>query len=236
MRGLFDPEPAADPDDVPAPVPGAPPAGPSTAVDDAPPDVPAAAELDGCRRCDLWRDATHGVPGEGPSRAALMLVGEQPGDVEDREARPFVGPAGRLLDEVLAAAGVDRGRVWMTNAVKHFKWTPRGTRRIHVTPGVREVKACAWWLERELAAVRPRVVVALGATAARALLGPGATVEASRRDGPFRVGGRWVVVTYHPSALLRAPDPESRERMTAALRGDLERAASLLDGRGDDRR
>ena len=126
--------------------------------------------LDECRRCPLWHDATQGVGGVGPAHAAIMMVGEQPGDSEDREGRPFVGPAGRLLDDALREAGVTRGTVFVTNAVKHFKWEPRGKRRMHKTPAQREVDACRYWLERELTRVSPRVVVALGSTALKALL------------------------------------------------------------------
>lgn len=201
------------------------------AVVDAPAEVdapaPVAAELDACRRCGLWRDATRGVPGEGPARASLMLVGEQPGDQEDRSGRPFVGPAGRLLDELLEQAGIARAQVFTTNAVKHFKWVPRGTRRIHKTPAQQEASACLHWLARERAAVRPRVIVALGATAARSLLGAGTTVEAARRAGPVRSGDAWVVVSFHPSALLRVPDRAVRASMTAALTEDLRTAAAL---------
>jgi uracil-DNA glycosylase len=132
--------------------------------------LPSATAIQGCRRCDLWRDATHGVRGEGPGRGRLMLVGEQPGDSEDRAGRPFVGPAGRVLDELLHEAGADRAGVYVTNAVKHFKWEPRGKRRLHRRPSVGEVNACHAWLEQEIAAVRPRVIVALGATAARSIL------------------------------------------------------------------
>ncbi|HYF57772.1 MAG TPA: UdgX family uracil-DNA binding protein [Burkholderiaceae bacterium] len=203
---------------------------------DAPARLPARSEIDGCRRCELWRDATQGVPGEGPSRAPLMLVGEQPGDSEDRQGRPFVGPAGRLLDELLAESGIARAKVFTTNAVKHFKWEPRGSRRIHKTPAQREVEACGAWLERELAAAAPRAVVALGATAARALLGPDTTIESARREGPVRIGDTWVVVTFHPSALLRVPDPAVRARMTDAVRADLAKAAALADDGAAGRR
>jgi DNA polymerase len=155
-----------------------------------------------------------------------MLLGEQPGDVEDREGEPFVGPAGRLLRELLAEIGIPEDGVFLTNAVKHFKWEPRGKRRIHEPPNRSEVKACSLWLERELEIVRPTVIVCLGAVAAQAVVGPGARVTALRRrplpDGP---GGATIVVTYHPSAVLRAG--ERRSEVRADLRYDLAHARKL---------
>jgi uracil-DNA glycosylase len=193
------------------------------------PSEPGADSPQTCRRCDLWRNATQAVPGEGADDAPLMLVGEQPGDAEDQQGRPFVGPAGVLLDRLMADAGLDRSRAWLTNAVKHFKWEPRGKRRIHKTPSQREVAACHVWLEDELRRVAPRVVVALGATAARALLGPGTTIDAARRAGPVMRGATTIVVTYHPSALLRAPDEAGREAMQRAVEEDLRLVARLLE-------
>jgi uracil-DNA glycosylase len=182
----------------------------------------------GCRACALWQTGTQTVFGEGPARAEVMLVGEQPGDQEDKQGRPFVGPAGRVLDEALELAGIDRGRTYLTNAVKHFKWEARGTRRIHAKPAWSEQMACKPWLEAELAVVRPRVLVCLGATAAQSLLGKQFRVTKER--------GRWlesdlaeyVTATIHPSAVLRERDTESRRRALAALVADLKLVASVL--------
>ena len=174
-----------------------------------------AAEAAGCTRCDLYRRATQTVFGEGAVGARLLLVGEQPGDREDLDGHPFVGPAGRVLETALTEAGVDPADVYVTNAVKHFKWEPRGKRRIHKRPSTSEIQACHTWLEQEVALVRPRVVVCLGATAARAVLGRPATISSVRGqvlDGPGDVP---VVVTIHPSAVLRAPD----DARAAARRG-----------------
>jgi DNA polymerase len=185
-----------------------------------------AAEAAGCTRCELYRRATQTVFGEGDPRAALLLVGEQPGDQEDRAGHPFVGPAGRVLDDALAEAGVPAGSTWTTNAVKHFKWTARGKRRIHDKPNASEIQACHTWLEQEIDLVRPEVVVCLGATAARAVLGRPTTIGRVRGqvlDGP---GDRPVVVTVHPSAVLRAPD-EDRLAMRAGLVADLRLAWSV---------
>jgi uracil-DNA glycosylase len=176
----------------------------------------------GCRGCDLWKDATQTVFGEGRSRAELMLVGEQPGDKEDLEGEPFVGPAGGLLDRALADAGIERGEVYLTNAVKHFKWRARGKRRLHQTPRAGEVEACRPWLEAEVEAVRPRAVVALGATAAKALFGPAVRVTRDRGrplETPLAAVG---AVTVHPSAILRVREREERHDAFAGLVGDLE--------------
>ena len=173
-----------------------------------------------CRRCDLWRDATRVVFGEGPAPARVMLVGEQPGDVEDRRGVPFVGPAGKLLRELLGEVGLRERDTYLTNAVKHFKWQPKGTRRIHDTPNWTEVSACDVWLRAELALVRPKVLVCLGRTATQALLGRDARVTALRGrvlDVPELAMP--VVVTFHPSAVLRAG--EERERRRAELVDDL---------------
>jgi DNA polymerase len=175
-----------------------------------------------CTACDLYRHATQTVFGEGPSTASIVLVGEQPGDAEDRQGQPFVGPAGELLDRALMAAGVVRSDVYVTNAVKHFAWEPRGKRRIHRTPRLSEVRACRPWLEAELAALRPRVVVCLGGTAARALLGPQARVNALR--GRVITDQTWaprMIVTLHPAAVLRAADPPSQQAAYASLVSDL---------------
>jgi uracil-DNA glycosylase len=168
------------------------------------PMPPLHGELDACRRCPLHACATQAVAGEGPAEARVMLVGEQPGDHEDLAGRPFVGPAGQLLDRALAEAGLDRAALYLTNAVKHFKFEPRGRRRIHQKPSAGEVAACRWWLERELAALRPRLVVALGATAAGALAQR--QISVTRERGPAAFGAQSGFVTVHPSFLLRLPD------------------------------
>jgi uracil-DNA glycosylase len=185
----------------------------------------AAAE---CMACPLYRNATQTVFGEGPDGARIMFVGEQPGDSEDIAGRPFVGGAGKLLDRCLVAAGIDRGRVYVTNAVKHFKWVPRGTRRIHSKPGSMEIAACFPWLEAEIAAVKPRVVVALGATSGQALFGKAFRVT---RDRGRPIRSTWAALalaTVHPSSLLRAPDEESRHRETERFIADLKKIAELL--------
>jgi DNA polymerase len=160
----------------------------------------------GCRACPLWRNATQTVFGEGEPHAPIMLVGEQPGDKEDRLGRPFVGPAGKLLDRALAEAGIERDKTYVTNAVKHFKFVPRGKRRMHKKPADAEIDACHQWLEHELEFVAPRLVVALGATAARALLGRPTPVEANRGQLLSIAGNTTLLITVHPSALLRIPD------------------------------
>jgi DNA polymerase len=181
-------------------------------------------QLDACRRCELWRNATQAVAGAGSAKDGIMLVGEQPGDQEDREGRPFVGPAGRVLDECLAAAGLERKGVYVTNAVKHFKWEPRGKRRLHKRPSSSEIDACQLWLAREIHFEQPRVIVALGATAARALLNRQVSVAASRGHKLVHPSGSDIVVTYHPAAVLRA-DAAALE-IRAALVEDLGRAAA----------
>ena len=184
-----------------------------------------AAALPGCRACPLWRTATRPVAGEGPPDAAIVLVGEQPGDREDRLGRPFVGPAGELLDELIERAGLDRRELYLTNAVKHFKFEERGKQRIHKTPAPVEVSSCFPWLAAELAAVRPRVLVCLGATAARALLGPEVRVRRDRGQPLPTRWAPWATVTWHPSALLRLPE-EARPQAQAELVADLRAAAS----------
>jgi uracil-DNA glycosylase len=171
----------------------------------------------GCRGCPLFIPATQTVFGEGPRNAALLLIGEQPGDVEDREGGVFVGPAGRVLDEALERAGLTRSEVFLTNAVKHFKFEERGKRRLHKKPGAREIEACRPWLGSELDAVRPRVVVCLGATAANSI---------DRFDD---LGGAEVVRTIHPSAALRAPEREARHALRARLSRDLRKAKKLAE-------
>ena len=165
------------------------------------------AEASACQRCDLWRPATQTVFGEGPTGAALMLVGEQPGDQEDLAGRPFVGPAGQLLDAALVEAGIDRSKAWVTNAVKHFKFEPRGKRRIHAKPDTGEINACRWWLDAERAALKPKVVVALGASAARGLTGKTVTIGKERGRAIAQPDGSELWITVHPSYLLRIEDP-----------------------------
>jgi uracil-DNA glycosylase len=188
----------------------------------------AAAAAD-CRACPLWRNATQTVFGEGPQDASVVLVGEQPGDREDLAGHPFVGPAGRLLDEALAEAGIDRGSVYVTNAVKHFKWKARGTRRIHDKPAWSEVAACRPWLDGELDAVRPEVIVLLGATAAQGLLGRSFRVTRSRgvpiEDTVF---APYAVATVHPSSILRERDADARRTAERRFVDDLRVAAELL--------
>jgi DNA polymerase len=185
----------------------------------------------GCHACPLWERATQTVFGEGRAHAPLLLVGEQPGDQEDRQGHPFVGPAGKLLSAALAAAGIDRGRAYVTNAVKHFKWIPagdRGKRRIHQKPNAREIAACRPWLLAEIEAVRPQVIVCLGATAAQSLLGPGFRVTQHRGEtvaSPFAAA---IVPTVHPSSILRARDDDTRQREMRAFVDDLRAAAALL--------
>lgn len=182
---------------------------------------------DACRDCPLGEPATQAVVGEGPRRAHLMLVGEQPGDREDLAGRPFVGPAGRLLDGALRHAGIVRDAVFLTNAVKHFKFEMRGKRRLHKTPGQREVQACLQWLQAEIALVAPQAFVALGATAARALLGRPTPVLRHRGQWLAREDGRAVLVTVHPSALLRLREGDFDEGLAAFVR-DLRQAADRV--------
>jgi DNA polymerase len=185
----------------------------------------AAAE---CTACPLFRNATQTVFGEGPERAAILFVGEQPGDSEDLAGHPFVGSAGKLLDRCLKAAGIDRRQAYVTNAVKHFKWVPRGTRRIHSKPSSMEIAACFPWLEAEIAVVRPRIVVALGATAAQALFGKAFRVT---RERGRLIPSRWApyaMATVHPSSLLRAPDEEARHREMTLFIEDLKKIAEVL--------
>jgi DNA polymerase len=174
-----------------------------------------------CRACPLWENATQTVFGEGDSHAAVMLVGEQPGDAEDIAGRPFVGPAGQLLDRALAAAGVERSSVYITNAVKHFKWQLRGKRRLHKTPAQREIEACRQWVDREITALKPRVIVCMGATAARALLGPDFRVSTMRGKFVESPLAERVFATFHPSALLRLRDEEEKEAAFRQFVGDL---------------
>ena len=177
-----------------------------------------------CRNCPLWEHATQTVFGEGRAHAALMLVGEQPGDHEDKEGHPFVGPAGHLLDRALDTAGIDRAALYVTNAVKHFKWEPRGKRRIHQRPNTGEIKACHPWLESEIAVVKPELVVAMGAVAAQSLLGPSFRLTKHRGEIVDSLFGPLVTATIHPSAILRAPD-DDRDAQFDGFVHDLRTAA-----------
>jgi uracil-DNA glycosylase family protein len=194
-----------------------------------PPTIPELrAEAGRCTACDLYRHATQTVFGEGPRRARAVFVGEQPGHEEDLAGRPFVGPAGRLLDRALAEAGIERSQVYVTNVVKHFKWTPRGKRRIHAKPAAGEIAACRPWLLAELTALEPEVVVCLGATAAQALLGRKFRVSAERgRFVPSPLAPH-VLATVHPSALLRAPDDATRRAEIRRFVADLRVVARVL--------
>ena len=178
-------------------------------------------EAASCQACPLWKDATQTVFGEGPPDAEIMFVGEQPGDREDREGRPFVGPAGLLLDRALAEAGVDRWRVYVTNAVKHFKFEPRGKRRLHKRPNASEIKICRRWLFEEIQAIGPRLIVALGATAAQGLAGRAIPVQSNRGAVLDVANGLRVLVTIHPSALLRLQDEEEKRSAYASFVSDL---------------
>jgi DNA polymerase len=193
-----------------------------------PPDLKALATLvQGCRRCDLWKNATQGVTGEGPAHAPLMLVGEQPGDNEDLQGRAFIGPAGQLLDRALNDAGADRGKLYVTNAVKHFKNEPRGKRRLHKTPDRGEVVACRWWLDNERRLVRPRVILALGATAAFSVIGKPTPILKTRGQVLQLEDQIQAMVTFHPSALLRMPDPKAKADSYDMFVEDLRAAAKL---------
>ncbi len=181
-----------------------------------------------CQRCHLWEPATQTVFGEGPVDARLMLVGEQPGDQEDLAGHPFVGPAGQMLDRALAEAGIDRSHVYVTNAVKHFKYEPRGKRRIHSKPNAGEITACRWWIDQERAMVRPDVVVALGATAAHSLLGKTVTIKAAREAPVLLPDGTELRVTIHPSYLLRIEDQAIARAEYARFVDDLRAAAARI--------
>src|SRR3954464_7936967 len=182
-----------------------------------------------CTRCPLYKFATQVVPGEGPAHARIMMVGEQPGDKEDIAGKPFVGPAGRVLDQAIEEAGIDRKLVFVTNAVKHFKFEPRGKRRLHKRPNASEIEACRWWLERERTIVKPRVIVALGATAARGVLGRPVTIAKVRGAILRDDAAVSIIVTIHPSYLLRLQDDESKEREYKLFVADLRRGERLLE-------
>jgi DNA polymerase len=187
-----------------------------------------AADAAGCRACDLYKNATQTVFGEGAPKARILMLGEQPGDQEDKAGEPFVGPAGRILDKALAEVEISRDDVYLTNAVKHFKWTAKGKRRIHQRPSAREVAACKQWLCSELAVVDPDVIVVLGATAGQALFGSRFRVGSARGE-VLDFEGRAAIATIHPSAVLRAREPADREAQYAGLVDDLRRAVELAD-------
>lgn len=190
------------------------------------PSLKAAAA--DCKACDLWKKGTQTVFGEGRRRATVLFVGEQPGNEEDLTGKPFVGPAGRLLNEALAEAGIDRRQAYVTNIVKHFKWEPRGKRRIHKKPNAQEINACRPWLEAEIALIKPQVLVALGATAAQALLG--AQFRVTKQRGKFLEStlAPYVMATVHPSSILRAPDDETRRLEYRQFVNDLKKLSDML--------
>jgi uracil-DNA glycosylase len=179
-----------------------------------------------CRGCDLWENATQTVFGEGHEGSKMMLVGEQPGDQEDLQGRPFVGPAGRLLEKALEEAGIDRRRVYVTNAVKHFRWTRRGNRRLHEKPNAGQIRACRPWLDAEIEVVKPRIIVLLGATAAQAVMGPAFRVSKDRGRVLSSALGIPILATVHPSSILRAADDESRDVALSSFIADLKVAAA----------
>ena len=188
----------------------------------------------GCRACHLWRRATQTVFGEGSAGAEVMLVGEQPGNDEDLSGHPFVGPAGRILDDALRQAGIAREQTYVTNVVKHFKWEPRGKRRIHAKPNAGEIGACRPWIDAEIAVVRPRVIVCLGATAAKVLLGKSFKVSIDRGRFVESQLGPFVTATVHPSSILREPDSDARREAMRALVKDLKKVKARLQSGGQE--
>jgi DNA polymerase len=188
-------------------------------------EVREAAKV--CRRCPLWRDATQTVFGEGPENAKWIFVGEQPGDQEDLAGKPFVGPAGKVFDAILDDAEIDRTKVYVTNAVKHFKFEPRGKRRIHAKPNAGEIRACRWWMDQELALIKPDLVVALGATAAQSLLGRAVPVTRMRGETVVRADGLKVFITIHPSFILRIRDARDKEAERARFLADMRKVRRL---------
>lgn len=220
------PPPAEALEEVPRPLDRPPLAGVVLASRAEPVLAAAAAQAASCTRCPIAALGTHAVFGEGPADARLMLIGEQPGDQEDGIGRPFVGPAGQMLDRALEEAGLDRRRLYVTNAVKHFKFVPRGPRRIHQSPDAAEIEACRFWLDQELTRLDPKVLVLLGGSAGRAMLGRPVSVG-RERGRPFPLGGRTALLTVHPSFLLRLPDAASQGREYAAMVADLALAARL---------
>ncbi|HVB36624.1 MAG TPA: UdgX family uracil-DNA binding protein [Candidatus Acidoferrales bacterium] len=181
-----------------------------------------------CKACDLWKNATQTVFGEGMPSAKIMFIGEQPGDQEDLQGKPFVGPAGKLLDSALAEAGIDRKKVYVTNAVKHFRWEPRGKRRIHKKPNATEIAACRPWLDAEIAALQPKVIVCLGATAAQALFGRDFRVTLHRGEFLKSPLAPFVMATVHPSSILRAPDAETRHEEMKRFIADLKKISRVI--------
>ncbi len=197
-------------------------------ADKAQPARDTPSTLDQCRRCELWKNATQAVPGVGPATARIMLVGEQPGDQEDLAGVPFVGPAGQLLERAMTQAELERRTVYLTNAVKHFKWEPRGKRRMHKTPAQREVEACSFWLDSELERVAPKVVVALGSTALKAVTGNPHAALKDVLGQPFMHKGRWIVAIYHPSYVLRVPGEDLKAQAMDVMVAGLRQASELL--------
>ena len=203
---------------------------------DAAPLVPSRPTLKklriaaaGCQACDLWRTGTQTVFGEGKQTSTVMFVGEQPGNQEDLQGKPFVGPAGALLDKALVEAGIDRNEVFVTNVVKHFKWEPRGKRRIHKKPNASEIKACRPWLDAEINVIKPRVIVCLGSTAAQAILGPKFKVSAMRATFVPSPLAPFVTATVHPSSILRAPSDDQRRAEMAKFIADLKKIRKAID-------
>jgi len=188
----------------------------------------AAAE---CRACDLWKTGTQTVFGEGKQTSTVMFIGEQPGDKEDLSGRPFVGPAGALLDKALTEAGIDRTKVYVTNVVKHFKWEPRGKRRIHKKPNSEEIQACRPWLDAEIRVVKPRAIICLGSTAAQAVIGPKFRVSVQRGQFVKSDLAEFVTATVHPSSILRAPTDDARHRETARFIDDLKKIRAAIEAR-----
>jgi DNA polymerase len=203
-----------------------------SSAEDLIPDQPTLPSLReaaaDCKACDLWKRGTQTVFGEGRRRSVVMFVGEQPGNEEDLSGKPFVGPAGRLLDDALAEAGIDRSQTYVTNVVKHFKWEPRGKRRIHKKPNAQEIAACRPWLQAEIDLVKPKVIVALGATAAQSLLG--AQFRVTKQRGQFIEStlAPYVMATVHPSSILRAPDDETRRLEHRRFVDDLKKLARVI--------
>jgi DNA polymerase len=181
-----------------------------------------------CQGCDLYKNATQTVFGQGPRRAHMILLGEVPGDEEDKQGKPFVGPAGRLLDESLEAAGIPRDDVYVSNAVKHFRWEPRGKRRLHKKPSWRHIEACRPWLQAEILVIKPEVIVCLGATAAQTMLGREFRITKHRGEFFPSENDAWITATYHPSAILRAPEKADRDRMRKEFIEDLHHAARRM--------
>lgn len=204
------------------------PAGAAELIPDRPTLAKVRETAKACRACDLWKLGTQTVFGEGSSQAPIMFVGEQPGNEEDLAGHPFVGPAGRLLDRALADAGIDRATVYVTNVVKHFKWEPRGKRRLHKKPNAHEIAACRPWLDTEVMLVKPRIIVCLGATAAQELLGRQFRVTAHRGEFVPSPLAPLVLATVHPSSILRAPDDEARHREMKRFIDDLRKVARAL--------